>query len=68
MTTINKIQVYVLNLLQKQMLLTAFLLIAILVITYFKPETPKTIVDNTSIKLSVTDADPTTMPRFFLKN
>jgi hypothetical protein len=48
--------------------LTAFLLIILLAITYFKPEAPKTIVDNTSITISVNDADLTTMPRFFLKN
>jgi hypothetical protein len=68
MTKISKIQVYVLDFLQKQMLLSALLLISLLAIAYFKPEVSKTIVDNTSITISVTDANLTTMPRFFLKN
>jgi hypothetical protein len=68
MMTINKIKVYVLDFLQKQMLLTAFLLIALLAIAYFKPEASKPLLNSTSITIAVVEGNLTTMPRFFLNH
>ncbi len=68
MTIINKIQVYLFDVIEKKMLLFASLLILVLVITYFKPEHKGMADNNTSISITITKADLSSMPRFFLKN
>jgi hypothetical protein len=68
MTTISKIQEYVFDAIEKRMLLFASLLITILVITYFKPDHKVVANNGASISISISKADLSSMPRFFLKN